>query len=89
MSTIEDIKQALQTLKPLQIEIEDDSAKHAGHAGNRGGGHYNLLIVSAQFEGLSLIQRHRLVFAQVDTLMQSQIHALSIQAKTPDEVSQP
>ncbi len=89
MSTIDDIKQALQTLKPLQIEIEDDSAKHVGHAGNRGGGHYNLLIVSAQFEGLSLIQRHRLVFAQVDTLMQSQIHALSIQAKTPDEVSQP
>lgn len=89
MSTIEDIKQALQTLKPLQIEIEDDSAKHVGHAGNRGGGHYNLLIVSAQFEGLSLIQRHRLVFAQVDSLMQSQIHALSIQAKTPDEVSQP
>lgn len=88
MSTIEDIKQALQSLKPLQIEIEDDSAKHAGHAGNQGGGHYNLLIVSEQFEGLSLIQRHRLVFAQVDTLMQSQIHALSIQAKTPNEVSQ-
>lgn len=88
MSTIEDIKQALQSLNPLQIEIEDDSAKHAGHAGNQGGGHYNLLIVSEQFEGLSLIQRHRLVFAQVDTLMQSQIHALSIQAKTPNEVSQ-
>ncbi len=86
MSTIEDIKQALQSLNPLQVEIEDDSAKHAGHAGNHGGGHYNLLIVSEQFEGLSLIQRHRLVFAQVDTLMQSQIHALSIQAKTPNEV---
>jgi len=88
MSTIDNIKQALQTLNPIQIEIEDDSAKHAGHAGNTGGGHYNLLIVSEQFEGLSLIQRHRLVFEQVDDLMQNQIHALSIKAKTPAEVSQ-
>jgi len=88
MSTIENIKQALQALNPTQIEIEDDSASHAGHAGNTGGGHYNVLIVSEAFEGLSLIQRHRLVFSQVDTLMQSQIHALSIQAKTPTEVSQ-
>lgn len=85
MSTVDAIKQALTSLEPAVIDIEDDSASHAGHAGNTGGGHYNLLIVSQAFEGLSLLQRHKLVFAQVDALMQSQIHALSIRAKTPAE----
>ncbi len=85
MSTVDDIEQALQALQPELIEIEDDSASHAGHAGNTGGGHFNVLIVSPAFSGLSLVQRHRLVFEQVDTLMQSQIHALSIRAKTPEE----
>jgi BolA protein len=85
MSTVEAIKHALATLEPELIDIEDDSTSHAGHAGNTGGGHYNLLIVSQAFEGLSLLQRHKLVFAQVDELMQSQIHALSIRAKTPAE----
>jgi BolA protein len=85
MSTVAAIKQALAGLEPDVIDIEDDSASHAGHAGNRGGGHYNLFIVSQAFEGLSLLQRHKLVFSQVDDLMQSQIHALSIRAKTPAE----
>ncbi len=85
MSTIDAIQQALQALDPQLIEIEDDSASHAGHAGNTGGGHYNLLIVSEAFEGLSLIQRHKLVYAEVGDLMQSRIHALSIRAKTPAE----
>ena len=87
MSTVDDLKSALSTLQPSHIAIEDESHKHAGHAGNTGGGHYNLTIVSQAFEGLSLIKRHRLVFDQVDTLMKTQIHALSIQAKTPDEFS--
>ena len=85
MSTIDDIKTALQALSPELIEVEDDSDKHAGHAGNTGGGHYNLLIVSDAFSGLTLIKRHRLVFEQVESLMKSKIHALSIQAKTPAE----
>lgn len=85
MSTVDAIKQALASLEPDVIDIEDDSASHAGHAGNTGGGHYNLLIVSQAFEGLSLLQRHKLVFAQVDELMQSRIHALSIRAQTPAE----
>ncbi|WP_297814044.1 BolA family protein [uncultured Methylophaga sp.] len=85
MSTIDAIKQALQTLEPELIDIEDDSAAHAGHAGNTGGGHYNLLIVSKAFDGLSLLKRHKLVYTEVDELMQSQIHALSIRAKTPAE----
>jgi BolA protein len=86
MTTVEQIRQALQKLEPELVEIEDDSDKHAGHAGNTGGGHYNLLIVSQAFEGLPLIKRHRLVYDQLDTLMQTQIHALSIQAKTPAEI---
>lgn len=85
MSTVDAIEQALQTFAPELIEIEDDSASHAGHAGNTGGGHYNLLIVSEAFEGLSLIQRHKLVYTEVGDLMQSRIHALSIRAKTPAE----
>lgn len=85
MSTISAIEEALEALNPELVEIEDDSAKHAGHAGNTGGGHYNVLIVSDAFDGLPLIKRHRLVFEQVNDLMQSQIHALSIKAKTPSE----
>lgn len=85
MSTISAIEEALEALNPELVEIEDDSAKHAGHVGNTGGGHYNVLIVSDAFDGLPLIKRHRLVFEQVNDLMQSQIHALSIKAKTPSE----
>lgn len=85
MSTVDAIRQALASLEPELVDIEDDSASHAGHAGNTGGGHYNLLIVSQAFDGLSLIQRHKLVFAKVDDLMRSQIHALSIRAQTPAE----
>lgn len=88
MNTIDAIEQALQTLAPELIEIEDDSASHAGHAGNTGGGHYNLLIISEAFQGLSLIQRHKLVYAQVGDLMERDIHALSIRAKTPAEFHQ-
>lgn len=88
MNTIDAIEQALETLAPELIEIEDDSASHAGHAGNTGGGHYNLLIISEAFQGLSLIQRHKLVYAQVGDLMERDIHALSIRAKTPAEFHQ-
>jgi len=84
-TTVTAIEQALQALNPVHLTIEDDSASHAGHAGNTGGGHYNVLIVSNEFEGLSLIKRHRRVFALVDHLMKSDIHALSIEAKTATE----
>ena len=85
MTTQDAIKQALDSLSPSLLEIEDESHKHAGHAGNTGGGHYNLLIVSEAFSGLSPLQRHRLVFEKVDALMKNQIHALSIRAQTPSE----
>ncbi|WJW76644.1 BolA family protein [Thiohalobacter sp. IOR34] len=73
-------------LAPIRLEIRDDSAKHAGHAGARGGGgHFIVDIVSPAFAGKSLIQRHRMVYEALGEAMQSEIHALSIQAGTPDE----
>ena len=71
---------------PQQLSIRDDSHLHAGHAGvqERGGGHYQLQVVSAHFEGLSSVARHRLVY-QCLAPIQSQIHALSMQLSTPAE----
>lgn len=71
---------------PEYLEIVDDSTAHAGHPGARsGGGHFNVVIVSASFAGKSRLQRHRLVYSAVADLMQKDIHALSIKALTPDE----
>ncbi|MFA5242577.1 MAG: BolA family protein [Sulfuricella sp.] len=87
MTTIEEMQQRLATLAPETIEIGDDSALHAGHAGARsGGGHYNLTIVSPQFEGLLTIKRHRLIYNALGNLMQTKIHALSINAYAPGEL---
>lgn len=73
-------------LNPIEIEIIDESARHTGHAGAAsGGGHYILHIMSEAFAGKSLIQRHRLVYDAVGDMMHSEIHALSIQARSPDE----
>ena len=73
-------------LHPVKLEIIDESAKHAGHAGAAsGGGHFIVNIVSPAFENKTLIQRHRLVYDAVGDIMHSEIHALSIQAKTPQE----
>ncbi len=75
-----------KALEPQQLEIIDESAKHAGHAGAAsGGGHFIVQIVSAAFAGKNPIQRHRLVYDAVDDIMHTEIHALSIQAKAPDE----
>jgi len=73
-------------LQPVALEIIDESAKHAGHAGAAsGGGHFVVNIVSPAFVNKTPIQRHRLVYAAVGDIMHSEIHALSIQAKTPEE----
>lgn len=85
MTTQDELTARLQTLAPSKLEIIDESHLHAGHAGNTGGGHFKVLIVSDQFTGLLPLKRHRLVFAAVGDLMQKQIHALSIDAKTPAE----
>ena len=86
MSVIEAMRERLAALDPIAIEIADDSAKHAGHAGARsGGGHYRLAIVSPRFAGCRTMERHRLVYDALGPLMKQEIHALSIIAKTPDE----
>ena len=67
-----------------RIDIEDESHLHAGHAGAATGrGHFRLRIVSAAFAGLTPIARHRAVYAALGELMQTDIHALSIDARTP------
>lgn len=76
-------------LSPVVLEVEDVSYQHAGHAGVRGSDgetHFNLRIVSKEFEGTSLVKRHRLIYGLLDEELQSGLHALSIVAKTPSEV---
>jgi BolA protein len=90
LNTIEEIKKRLGALDPLALEVEDDSAQHAGHAGARsGGGHYRLTIVSDRFVGLSRLARHRLIYDAVGDLMRRAIHALPINALTSDEARNP
>ncbi len=84
--TISKLEQALASLSPSYLDIQDDSALHAGHAGNTGGGHYTITIVSEMFADLPIIKRHRLVNNAVRTLLDKDIHALSINAKMPDEL---
>ena len=83
--TIKRLKKALFPLASIHLDILDDSALHVGHVGNTGGGHFSLTIVSEAFDGLSLLKRHRLVYEAANTLMKSDIHALSIKAFTPAE----
>lgn len=78
-----------QSFAPLECKLEDDSAKHAGHAGAASGaGHYRLRLVSARFEGQNRISRHRLVYDCLRDLMQTEIHALNITALAPSEIQQ-
>jgi BolA protein len=74
-------------LSPLSLDIEDESAKHAGHAGAREGGetHYRIRIVSQSFAGLSRVQRQRKVYAAVAEELAERVHALSLVTLTPDE----
>lgn len=81
------LRQRLAVLTPSHLEIIDDSAKHAGHAGNTGGGHYTVMIASSLFAGKSTIIRHRMVYQAVGDLVPSRIHALSIKAGVPGESS--
>jgi BolA protein len=74
-------------LAPEQLDIVDESDAHAGHAGARaGGGHFAVTIVSPAFAGKGLLERHRMVYAAVGEMMQSEVHALSIRAYASDEV---
>ena len=83
---LERLTERLQALEPTRIEVEDDSHRHAGHAGAADGrGHFSVLIVSKRFADLRQVQRHRLVYETVGDLMSTDIHALSIHALAPGE----
>ncbi len=87
MSRVERIRTALQAaLAPTELEVVDDSRRHAGHAGARDGrGHFNVRVVSAAFAGKPPLARHRAIYAAVGEMMQTDIHALSIEAIAPGE----
>lgn len=86
--TIDRMRAALESaLRPVVIEIEDESALHAGHAGAAsGGGHYRLRAVAECFAGRSRVERHRLVYDALRDLMRRDIHALAMTLQAPHEV---
>ena len=74
-------------LMPLQLDISDDSHLHVGHAGARGGaGHFSIHVVAQSFADKPLIERHRMIYDLLQDMMHTEIHALSIQARSPDEL---
>ncbi len=85
--TIAEIKARLAVLTPQHVEIIDESALHAGHAGAKsGGGHYQLTIVSPAFSGQNIVARHRAIYQALGDLMSTRVHALSITAYSPEEL---
>ena len=90
-SRVEKIESCLQhALSPTLLKIIDESDAHAGHAGAResGGGHYVATIVSTEFSGRSLVQRHQLVYRALGELMSTDIHAFSMKVYSPDEYNE-
>jgi len=75
-----------EVFAPAALEVDDDSARHAGHAGAREGGqtHYRVRIVSARFAGVGRVARHRLVFDALKSEFADGLHALNIEASAPD-----
>ena len=87
MNTAELIEQRLSKLNPESLEILDESGKHAGHEGAKsGGGHYQLVIVSREFDGKPAQARHRMVYEALGPMMKKEIHALAIKAYAPGEI---
>ncbi len=86
MNVVQSIELELAKLEPVRMELVDDSFKHAGHEGAKGGGgHYSLTIVSPRFAGKNTLARHRMIYAALGPMMQTQIHALAIRAYAPGE----
>ena len=81
------IEERLAVLQPESLEVLDESAKHVGHEGAKGGGgHYTVTIVSPAFAGKPVQARHRMVYAALGPMMHKEIHALAIKAYAPDEI---
>lgn len=88
MHTVEQaMRKRLARLEPLSLDLRDESAQHAGHAGSRpsGGSHWHLAIVSEAFRGQSPVARHRMVYEALGDLMKCDIHALRIEASAPEQ----
>ena len=88
MSVTERVREKLtEALNPIELDIVDESAKHAGHAGARPEGetHFHVRIVSARFEGLTRIERQRLVHGVLEDELRTRVHALSLVVSTPAE----
>lgn len=87
MNRLQRIRELIDAgLTPVECVVDDESHLHAGHAGAAsGGGHYRLRLVSARFEGLGKVARHRLVYDCLREMMQKEIHALAMTLLTPDE----
>ena len=87
MSVAERIRERLRALDPIALDLVDESAQHAGHAGAKPGGgtHWRLAIVSARFAGQNTVARHRMVYQALGELMHDPIHALAISARSPEE----
>ena len=85
--TADEIETRLRAaLAPTQLEVQDDSHLHAGHAGAREGRHYTVRVTSPRFAGLSRVARHRLVYDSLGPLGAQGVHALAIVAQAPDEI---
>lgn len=88
MHPVEEAMRArLASLAPVRLDLRDESAQHAGHAGSRpsGGTHWQLAIVSDAFRGKSTVARHRMVYEALGDLMKRDIHALKIEASAPEQ----
>jgi BolA protein len=86
MSTEQAIRERLAALNPVELALHDESAAHAGHAGAAsGGGHWQLTIVSEAFRNQPPVARHRMVYEALGDLMRSDIHALKIEAFSPEQ----
>ena len=85
---VEQIRQRLETaFSPESLEVEDDGHKHVGHEGAKGGlGHFNVSIVSSHFDGMPVLARHRAIYAALGEMMQTDIHALAIDAVASNEL---
>ena len=91
MRVANEIRARLARLEPQRLELVDESASHAGHAGARpeGESHFRLLIVAAAFNGRSRIDRQRMVYSALGELLRTDVHALSITALSPAEDAAP
>ena len=84
---ISEVKELLsRCFNTTRVEIIDDSKNHVGHSGNSGGAHLNLEIVSADFEGLSRVERHKFIYKCLDGFIPEKIHALKVLASSPSEL---